>query len=59
MTRDNFVLSACFRYKRKCLKDHPRKLTKYETNGASPVYQLFIVQKVQTQTTLRYTKFDK
>ena len=60
MAGDNFFFSVFFCYK-KCLKDHPNKLTKYGINGASisPVYQMFIVQKVQTQTTLTYTKFGK
>ena len=42
------LLSASFRCKRKCLKDYPRNLTKYEINKPSifPVYQLFIVNIV-------------
>ena len=48
MTGENLVLSASFCYKRKCLKDYPHNLTKYEINGTSisPVYQLFIVNIV-------------
>ena len=42
------LLSASFRYKRKCLKDYPHNLTKYEISmtSISPVYQLFIVNIV-------------
>ena len=48
MAGDNLVHSASFRYKRKCLKDYPHNLTKYEISGTSisPVYQLFIVNIV-------------
>ena len=44
MAGDNLVLSASFRHKRKCLKDCPHNLKKYEINGTSisTVYQLFI-----------------
>ena len=48
MAGDNLVLDTSFRYNRKCLKDYPRNLTKYEINGTSisPVYQLFTVNIV-------------
>ena len=48
MVGKNLVFSASFRYKRKCLKDCPHNLTKYEINGKSiyPVYQLFIIDIV-------------
>ena len=44
MAGDNLVLSASFRYKRKCLKDYPHNLKKNEINvtSISTVYQLFI-----------------
>ena len=56
MAGDNLMLSTSFCYKRKCLKDYPHNLTKYETNriSISLVYQMFIVNIVNYSLMIKF-----